>query len=156
MSFSEGYLVMGRACLSMAATRTQGALCHQAPHPLRLCTSLCAQGRTCTPWGKGCRFSGFLEGSWERGGGSGLCHRAQDKCKGQSSRPLACRRCPSHRSEPAVEEQSRPRSPARGSGCGVRWGRLLRGSTRNGSAYHGLESGELYPARLSPCRNVTE
>lgn len=120
----------------MDATSTQGALCHLAPHSLRLCTSVCAQACTCTPWGKGCRFSGFLEGSWEHGRGSGLCHHAPDKCKGQCSRPLACLRCPSHRSEPAVEEQSRRRSPGGApAGCGARWGRRLRGSARNGSAY---------------------
>lgn len=31
--------IMGRACLSM------GTLSHPAPHPLKLCTSVCVQGR---------------------------------------------------------------------------------------------------------------
>ncbi|XP_049558475.1 spermatogenesis-associated protein 32 [Orcinus orca] len=83
-----------RTCLRMDATSAQGALSNLALHPKAVSLCVCT-GHTCTTWGKGGRFSRFLEGPGRTEGAAALCQCAQGRCKVQPSRPQAYRSPPS-------------------------------------------------------------
>lgn len=83
-----------RTCLRMDATSAQGALSNLALHPKAVSLCVCT-GHTCTTWGKGGRFSRFLEGPGRTEGAAALCQCAQGRCKVQPSRPQAYRSLPS-------------------------------------------------------------